>query len=203
MRYIKRYKLFESLKPTPEDGFDAIYYINNTTKEYNVYNYFDSEDILNQKIKELNDLNDNFDPSIIKDFFIDFFDPTSIHPNGFIENIEVIKYYEVRETTATRKGKTEKAFYLHYTIKASIKISDIYSEEAKEVRKEYLKERDEIRRIIHSHYNHKSLNYDLSDWVIFDRHGMRFTRNEDYFDMWSKILWLSPKWTSKSNKKPT
>lgn len=81
MKFIKDYKLFESYS---ESGFNKIFFQRG----------FDAE--LKDKIEELNNHNNNFDPYIIKDLFIDLFD------DGLVEDIEIIKIYKKEESKKQR-----------------------------------------------------------------------------------------------------
>jgi hypothetical protein len=166
MKFIKNYKLFESYSET---GFD------------NIYNYSYIE---NSLIKEINNHNNNFNPNIIKDLFIEFID------NHLIEDIVINKIYEKVESTKINKGITKPASYIRYVIKINFKLNDKYSDKFYELRKEYLKERDEIRDILREHFNHKSLNSGLSEYTLYNNDNYIFTRNKDSFDLFSKCLWL-------------
>lgn len=167
MEFIKSYKLFESYS---ESGFDNILF----------YNF----DIEKHFIKELNNHNNNFNPKIIKDLFIEFFD------DHLIEDIKVNKIYKKVETTKTIKGVTKTTSYITYVIHINLKLNDKFSDKFYELRKKYLKERDEIRDILHEHFNHNSLNYGLSKYSLYNNNNYFFERNEDSFDLWSKSLWL-------------
>lgn len=143
---------------------------------------------MRDRIEELNNYNNNFDPYIIKDLFIDFFD------DDLIEHIEINKLYKKENSIKTIKGVTKPANYINYVITINFKLNNQYSDKFYRIRKRYLEERDNIRDIIYYHYGHKSLNYGLSQWNLYDTEKVNgdnfFKRNEDYFDLWSKSLWL-------------
>jgi hypothetical protein len=176
MKFLKNYKLFESYS---EPGFDKIFFQR------------DSDIELKSWISELNNHNNNFDPYIIKDLFIDFFD------DDLIRDMEVNKLYKKVESTRTIKGITKPASYIIYIIDVNFKLNNEYSDKFYELRKKYLKERDEIRNILYYHYGHKSLNtklgdldeYNLLDGVDLGR-DIIFKNNNVGFDLWSKALWL-------------
>jgi hypothetical protein len=143
---------------------------------------------LTSKLSELNNYNGNFSPLIIKDLLIDFFD------DDLIENIEINKFYRKGKRTKLISGIESNANYIIYSIEVKIELNNEYSDKFYKLREDYLRERDKARYRLHENYGHKSLNYGLSNFIIFDKiettRNIFFSRNRDYFDLFSKALWL-------------
>jgi len=192
MKYLKLFenfdKVFENfdkngrwISPCPniDDKFDFVTITREHTKPD--YTHYLTSDV----VKKLNDKNNNIEPSIIKDLFIDLFD------DEIISNIEVKKFYYVRNYQNSEKK------YAGYVLEVKIEFSDnIYNEDNIKDRNLYLEKRGEVLKDIEDHLNHKSLNQNLSKWNINDgdTDGMGWRRNEffkniyDEFDLWGLSL---------------
>lgn len=185
MNFIKSYKIFESYS---EPGFDNIFFnIGSKSSLKGMAGKVEAIEYAAQ-IKELNNKNNNFNPYIIKDLFIDFFD------DNLIIDMEINKIYKkVTRLTAGHKPSS----YLIYIIDVNFKLNNEYSDKFYQLRKKYLKERDEIRNIIYYHYGHKSLNtklgdineYNLLQTVNLGR-DIYYRNNDVGFDLYSKAIWL-------------
>jgi hypothetical protein len=177
MKYLRKYKsLNESgrwVYPCPDidDKFDLVL-VSVTSKYDNPYYYLTSD-----VVKKLNYKNNNIDPSIIKDLFLDLFD------DDVISNIEVKKIYHVNNYKNSEKK------YAGYVLKVKVEFSDnIYNEENLKNRALYMERRDEVIQIITYDLHHRNLNYHLSKWNINDMSYSILENTYDEFDLWSLSL---------------
>ncbi len=177
MKYLKKYKLFESVKSV-DDYFDNVYLI----RRHNSY----QEKLIKDEHKlELTKLNDNFYPDIIKDFLIDLID------QEIIINMEINKYYLII-------GESNTEIFLKYKIEVDIELNN--KQDVHHVsRKKYLDERDKLLEILSYHYDHNNLNKKLLNYdeneigrrkyipaieSYYNNHSI-YMRNKDQFDLWS------------------
>lgn len=183
MKYLKVFENFDKngrwISPYPnDDKFDLV-----RVRRYHAkpdYTHYLTSDVL----KKLNDINNNLDPSIIKDIFIDFFD------DEIISNIYVTKEYMVNNY----KDSEDK--YASYVLTVKLMFSkNIYNDDNIKDRNLYLEKRSELLQDIDEHLNHRSLNQKLSKWNINDcDNDFTFRRNEffkntfDEFDLWGLSL---------------
>lgn len=169
MKYLKKYNLFESI----DNQFDEVRKSRKHGSEYEG----DIELITDDVIEKLNNKNENFRPSIIKDLFIDLFD------DDILEKIEVIKTYGVEKY----QRSSEK--YINYVINAKIYFRDnTFTKENREKREKYLEKREEVFEILKDYYGHKNLNSRLSKWNFDDNRLMSFRNSFDEIDLWSLSL---------------
>ena len=188
MKYLK---FFENYKEV-DNLFDNIYYQQSHGDSLTFsWGDFRSQFKVDQLLRTLNEKNNNFDPRIIKDFFIEYYD------EYLITDQEMNKVYNLTKSTSTTNGVTKDAWYISYTIQVIFNLNNDSSEKYLKLRSKYLKERDEIREILENHYNHKSLNCDLNIWnygdkeTVYDNGSSEiFKKNKDKFDLWAKSHFL-------------
>jgi hypothetical protein len=190
MKYLKKYKLFESVKSV-DDYFDNV--------RLNINRLYLEKLIKDEHKLELTKLNDNFYPDTIKDFLIDLID------QEIIINMEINKYYLII-------GGNNTEIFLKYKIEVDIELNSDATDNHVN-RKKYLDERDRLLEILSYHYDHnnlnkKLLNYDesevgtryipaierLSKFALHVTHNSdyKYVKNKDQFDLWSgKFLKIS------------
>jgi hypothetical protein len=185
MKYIKSFN--ESLILKNEDGFDNIY--------LQVNDGFLNRDIILNNIDVLNKHNNNFDPLVIKDLFMDFID------KDFFEDINITKIYKSAKSTSTIDDIKKDVYSISYVIEVTFTLSNVYSVKNENLREEYLISEEKNRRILHEYYNHKSLNTKLGRISIFYKSydynyqgltNYNYDNNKVGFDLWSKYIWLTP-----------
>ena len=176
MRYLKTYKIFESI----DSQFDGVYKSRKHGSEYDG----DIELITDDIIEKLNNKNENFKPSIIKDLFIDLFD------DDILSHIKFTKYYYV-ENYITATGRKSKKKYIKYIIIVEPYFTEScnnHSKESCQKRTRYLEKRDEVIEILDEYYNHRNLNTSLSPYNIYDTtfidyYNHPFKKINDKFDL--------------------
>lgn len=183
MRYLKTYKIFESI----DSQFDEVYKSRRHGSEYDG----DVELITDDIIEKLNNKNGNFKPSIIKDLFIDLFD------DDILSHIKFTKSYYV-ENYITPTGRKSKNKYVKYIITVEPYFTEScnnYSKESCQKRTRYLEKRAEVIDILDEYYNHRNLNRSLSPYNIYDTIAMirfnSFKLINDKFDLCCSSLDLN------------
>ena len=174
MKYIS--KINENIwdpKEAREPGFDEIFL------EFESFRSVRDTPIYNYQIKNLNDNNNNFDPSLIMQLFIDFYD------NSLILEDKITKIYKV--------GIQNDRYHLSYKIEVNFTIEDKYSDKILNLRKSYLEERNSNLDTLYRYYGHRSLNQKLNYYNAFYKlasWSTEFLNKEDKFDLFSKFLFL-------------